>query len=281
MRPKPSVRLSDRMTGGEDIARAFGDPHASGRSELLSTYLDAVAEVLADHKRETIEAMDLRPGDAGLDVGCGAGDEVRLIAERVGVSGHAVGVDVNEGLLATARERTPQHSPVEFILGDAHALPFADAEFTAVRVERALQHMTDPAGAVLEMARVVRPGGHVVALEPDWETFVISSRSQQTTRVIRDELLARTASPTVGRNLARHLADAGIVLETVQARTLVVRDTATATRLFLLDDAAKRVGTDAADRWLADLTASTPDGGFCAALTQFAVIGTRPRRDSR
>lgn len=55
----------------------------------------------------------------------------------------------------------------------------------------------------------------------------------------------------------------------VQARTPAVRDATTATNLFLLDDAAKRVGTDAAHQWIADLTASTPEGGFCAALTQF------------
>lgn len=155
---------------------------ASGGSEVLSTFLDAVSAVMAEQKRETIDAMDVRAGDAGLDVGCGTGDEVRLIAERVGPSGRAVGVDVNEGLLATARERRPGDLEVLFLLADAQALPFADGEFAAARVERALQHMADPSGAIAEMARVVRPGGRVVALEPDWETLVISSRNDRTTR---------------------------------------------------------------------------------------------------
>lgn len=242
---------------------------------MLSTYLDAVSAVMAEQKRETIDAMDLRAGDAGLDVGCGTGDEVRLIAERVGPSGRAVGVDVNKGLLATARQRTPGDLEVRFVRADAQALPFADGEFAAARVERALQHMADPGGAIAEMARVVRPGGRVVALEPDWETLVISSRSDDAARAIRDAMLLNAVCPTVGRNLARYFAEAGLVLGTVQAKALLVRDPATATRLFLLDDAVGRIGTDAANQWLADLSEATAEGGFCAALTQFLIVATK------
>ena len=203
------------MSGGRDIPRAFAGGAGAG-SEVLSAYLEGVSEVMAEHKRETIDAMGLRTGDVGLDVGCGVGDEVRLIAERVGPSGRAVGVDVNEGVLATARERTPRDWEVSFLLADAHALPFGDGEFTAARVERALQHMTDPGRAVAEMARVVRGGGRVVALEPDWETLVISSRSDDTARAIRDVMLLSVASPTVGRDLARYFAEAGLVLGAVR-----------------------------------------------------------------
>ncbi|MGN6171120.1 MAG: hypothetical protein ACTHQQ_23565, partial [Solirubrobacteraceae bacterium] len=106
---------------------------------------------------------------------------------------------------------------------------------------------------------------------------VISSRDDRTTRAVRDELLARAVSPTIGRNLGQFFADAGLVVETVRAQALVIRDPATATRLFLLDDAAKRVGTDAANQWLAAVSEDTPESGFCAALTQFAVFGTRSK----
>jgi ubiquinone/menaquinone biosynthesis C-methylase UbiE len=111
------------MSGDLDIARAFADADASGRSEALAAYLDTVAGMLAKHKRAFIEAMKLRPGDAGLDVGCGTGDDVRLIAELVGAFGRAVGVDVSGDLVAAARERTPAGVTAEFVLADAHALP--------------------------------------------------------------------------------------------------------------------------------------------------------------
>jgi SAM-dependent methyltransferase len=218
--------------------------------------------------------MALRPGDAGLDVGCGTGDEVRLIAERVGASGRAVGVDISEELLATARERTPAGVAAEFTAADGHALPFADAEFAAARVERALQHMADPAGAIAELARVVRPGGRVVAVEPDWDTLVISGGDPETTRAVLDEHRASIRNPTVGRSLPGHLAAAGIAVDSVDAKTLVIRDASVARALFLLDTAVDRVATDAARLWLDDLDDQTARTAFCAALTGFRVVGT-------
>jgi SAM-dependent methyltransferase/GNAT superfamily N-acetyltransferase len=261
---------------GIDIARAFTDADASGRSEALTAYLDTVGGALAEHKRSSIEAMGLRPGDAGLDVGCGTGDEVRLIAERVGASGRAVGVDVSGDLLAAARERTPAGVAAEFVVADAHALPFADGEFAAARVERTLQHVADPAGAIGQMARVVRPGGRVVAVEPDWDTLVTSGADHQTTRAILDELRASGRNPAVGRAVAGHFADAGIAVSRVDAEALVVRDASAARAVFQLDGAVERVGTRVARRWLDDLGEQSARGAFCAALTLFRIVGTIP-----
>jgi ubiquinone/menaquinone biosynthesis C-methylase UbiE/GNAT superfamily N-acetyltransferase len=259
-----------------DLARAFTDADASGRSEALAEYLDTVGGALAEHKRASIEAMGLRPGDAGLDVGCGTGDDVRLIADRVGASGRAVGVDVSGELLAAARERTPAGVAAEFVVADAHALPFADGEFAAARVERTLQHVADPAGAIAQMARVVRPRGRVVAIEPDWDTLVVSSAEHQTTRAILDELRASGRNPAVGRAVAGYCADAGIAVSTVDAAAVVVRDAAAARAFFLLDGAVERVGTDVARRWLDDLGEQSARGAFCAALTLFRIVGTIP-----
>jgi ubiquinone/menaquinone biosynthesis C-methylase UbiE/GNAT superfamily N-acetyltransferase len=264
------------MTGDLAVARAFTNPDASGRSKPLAAYLDTAAGVLAEHKRTSIEAMGLQPGDAGLDVGCGTGADVRLIAARAGASGRAVGVDVSSDLLAAARERTPAGVTAEFVAADAHALPFADAEFAAARVERTLQHVTDPAGVIAQMARVVRPGGRVVADEPDWDTVVISSGDQQTARAILDELRASSRNPAVGRAVAGYFADAGIAVNTVDAAAVVLRDATAARAFFLLDGAVARVGTDVARGWLHDLGEQSARGAFCAALTLFRIVGTIP-----
>jgi ubiquinone/menaquinone biosynthesis C-methylase UbiE len=262
------------MAGDTEIGHAFKDPDASGSSEALAAYLDNVAIVLSAQKRASIDAMALAPGDAGLDVGCGAGDEVRLIAERVGPSGRAVGVDVSEDLLVTARERTPEGVGAEFVAADAHALPFADDEFAAARVERALQHMSDPGRAVAEIARVVRRGGRVVAGDPDWETLVVSSRDPETTRVVLDEYRATIRNPAVGRAIAGYFIDAGIAIESMEAVAMAIPDGTAATLFFPLQGAVERVGTEAARSWLDDLHEQTARGAFCAALTGFVIVGT-------
>ena len=257
-----------------DLARPFTDPDASGAIAALAAYLQEVGGVLAERKRASIDAMALRDGDAALDVGCGTGDEVRLLAERVGPTGRAVGVDLSENLLAIARDRTSPDVGAEFVAADAHALPFGNREFAAARVERTLLHVADPTRVMQEVARVVRVGGRVVALEPDWDTLVISSDDVTTTRDILDAHVTSVRHPSVGRTLARHFVDTGIVPDRVDAQAVAIRDAKAARRLFLLDSAVERVGTEAASRWIAEIDEQTVRGAFCAALTCFLVVGT-------
>src|SRR5437763_12637077 len=103
-----------------------------------------------------------------------------------------------------------EESCAEFISADAHALPFTDGMFAGARVERALQHMDDPSAVVREMSRVVCAGGRVVALEPDWDTLVLSGDDLATQRAI-----ARVDSfrhPDIGRRLAALFVEAGLEL---------------------------------------------------------------------
>lgn len=110
-----------------------------------------------------------------LDVACGTG----AVSQELARAGHeVVGLDQNEGMLAVARERMPG---VQFVVGEAERLPFADGEFDALTVTYLLRYVDDPTAAVRELARVVKPGGVVAMLEfavprgawrPLWELWV-------------------------------------------------------------------------------------------------------------
>ncbi len=100
-----------------------------------------------------------RPGDRVLDVACGTGD-LALEAHRRGAE--VVGLDFSAEMLARAREKEPG---MEWVQGNALALPFEDESFTAATVGFGARNFSDLAAGVGEMARVVRPGGRVVVLE--------------------------------------------------------------------------------------------------------------------
>ena len=97
------------------------------------------------------------PGRATLDLGCGEGRIGAILREQ----GHRVsGVDVAPSMIERSRERCVYE---EVLLSDAASLPFDDAAFDLVFAFMSLQDMDDPGAALREVARVLEPGGRLVA----------------------------------------------------------------------------------------------------------------------
>src|SRR5262245_3297819 len=139
------------------------------------TYLDEVAATRQgrDYKRRLLEALDPRPGQVVLDVGCGPGTDLTALADAVGDGGRVIGGDTDPEMLELAAERTRAYPWVETRLGDAHSLPVPDGSVDRGRADRVLQHLDDPRQALAEFRRVLRAGGIVGLAEPDWDTLVI------------------------------------------------------------------------------------------------------------
>jgi SAM-dependent methyltransferase len=112
-----------------------------------------------------VQLAELRPGLRVLDVACGTGLVARLAAEAVGVDGRVAALDLNPGMLAVASELpTVEGAAIEWVDGNAQALPFAEASFDVVCCQLGLQFFPDREGAVREMKRVLVPGGHAVVM---------------------------------------------------------------------------------------------------------------------
>ena len=111
-----------------------------------------------------IDWAGIRDGLRVLDVGCGSGILTRLSARRFSTSGEVVGIDLSDGMLATAArliEADGLGARATLKKGDAEKLPFGDGEFDAVVSLYALRHFPDPAASLREMFRVTRRGGPV------------------------------------------------------------------------------------------------------------------------
>lgn len=105
-----------------------------------------------------ISAATIQAGSSVLDVACGTGVFARAAASVTGSSGCVVGLDLSEAMLAVARVLAPS---LQWHQGDADKLPFADALFDAVVCQFGLMFFLDRNQAVLEMWRVLRPGGRL------------------------------------------------------------------------------------------------------------------------
>jgi demethylmenaquinone methyltransferase/2-methoxy-6-polyprenyl-1,4-benzoquinol methylase len=109
-------------------------------------------------RRETARTV-VSSGDRALDVCCGTGD-LAIAAERVG--GVVTGLDFSARMLERARAKSGE---VEWIQGDALALPFADASFDAATVGFGVRNLDDLERGLRELRRVLKPGGRVGILE--------------------------------------------------------------------------------------------------------------------
>jgi demethylmenaquinone methyltransferase/2-methoxy-6-polyprenyl-1,4-benzoquinol methylase len=146
--------------------------HESGTlpAEGVRSMFDRIAPVYDLMNRVMTVGLDQRwrrlavgevvwPGDRVLDACCGTGD-LAVQAERRG--GRVVGLDFSPRMLERAHHKS---GTIEWVQGDALALPFSDEEFDAATVGFGVRNLADLEGGLRELARVLRPGGKVAVLE--------------------------------------------------------------------------------------------------------------------
>lgn len=182
----------------------------SAEAQYLRTVATHGGSPVQAYKRLSYQMLGVEPRMHVLDVGCGTGDDdLPALAALVGEEGVVVGIDRDPALVVSATQTIVNHGLANAWVfeRDAEHLSFASDEFDRVRADRAVQHMQHPDLALAEMWRVLRPGGVVTIIEPDWQSIVVSPASQSGgnddsafQRVIqwcRDHL----ANPLIGREL--------------------------------------------------------------------------------
>jgi len=117
-------------------------------------------------KRNVADTLELHGNELALDVACGTGDITFEIARRL-TSGGVIGLDITRGMVEIARRKQRERgvTNVSFHQGDIMRLPFADETFNCITGGYALRNVPDIADALLEIKRVLRPGGKFVSLD--------------------------------------------------------------------------------------------------------------------
>jgi SAM-dependent methyltransferase len=108
-----------------------------------------------------IGALGLRPGDIVLDIGCGAGQTLLQLADRVGTQGQVIGVDVTPLLLEIAKRRTEPLRQVRVIQADAQSLDLPSESADAVFSRFGVMTFNDPVAAFTNFRRILRPSGRL------------------------------------------------------------------------------------------------------------------------
>lgn len=227
-------------------------------------------------------ALDPKPGERILDVGCGPGVYVDELLAEVGPAGSVAGIDASPQMLAIAARRCEGRGDVSFHQADVTSLPFPDSAFDAAFSVQVMEYVADIGAALDELHRVVRPGGRVVVWDTDWATVTWhSSDPQRMARVLAawDEHLA---DPSLPRTLASRLRAAGFAGVHTIGHVFVSTEDSPETMggaiiPLIADYVPGRGGVSAADvdAWSADLHELGRRGEFFMAYVQFCFHATK------
>ncbi len=117
-------------------------------------------------RRKLVNWSGAKPGDRILDCATGTGDLAIEFKQHVGVDGHVVGTDFCAEMLELAPPKAAKLGlQIEFSQADAMSLKFPDHTFDIASIAYGIRNVADPAKALCEMARVIKPGGRVMILE--------------------------------------------------------------------------------------------------------------------
>ncbi|MBU1376559.1 MAG: class I SAM-dependent methyltransferase [Alphaproteobacteria bacterium] len=133
--------------------------HAVGSTWVeMQSPLDRQLEPLG---RRAMAALDLKPGERVLDVGCGGGTTSLALAALVAPEGQVTGVDISRPLLETARRNATGVAGVQFVEADAQTYPFAPGGFDAAFSRFGVMFFADPAAAFANIRKALKPGGRL------------------------------------------------------------------------------------------------------------------------
>jgi ubiquinone/menaquinone biosynthesis C-methylase UbiE len=246
--------------------------------------LDATRARLLERARTSpkdfFAPLALCPGLNVLDVGCGTGDFLRLLAPIVS-PGEAVGLDLSETMIAEARQRSAENiDNLSFRVGSALDLPFQVGSFDRILATQVLLHIPDPWRALAEMTRVLAPSGIISISEIDWGTLVVQSSENELGRRFSELACRELRNGLIIRELPGQLRELGFNHVVILPEVEVTQDLGAFYTWFVEPSLQhfKRIGAFSeveADAFLADLRERARRGRYFSSRTYYTILASQ------
>lgn len=157
--------------GFEEIPEAEKASRVRGVFSSVAARYDLMNDLMSGGvhrlwKNHLVDWLAPQPGIELLDLAGGTGDIAFRVLERVRRDGHATICDMTEEMLIEGAARAEKRGlTLDWVRGDAMALPFADGSFDAATIAFGIRNVTRPEVALAEIFRVLRRGGRFICLE--------------------------------------------------------------------------------------------------------------------
>ncbi|WP_435196527.1 methyltransferase domain-containing protein [Natronomonas sp. EA1] len=160
------------------------------RARLFYKYLSKVYDEInpfiwnEEMRDQALEWFDVSEEDHVLDVGCGTGFATEGLLQH---TNHVYGLDQSIHQLQKAWTKFGKTDQVRFFRGDAERLPFADDSFDALWSSGSIEYWPNPVAALEEFRRVVKPGGTVLVVGPDYPNATVFQKLADAIMLFYDE----------------------------------------------------------------------------------------------
>lgn len=240
---------------------------------------------IVDQRRRFRGIVSARPGEFGLDVGCGVAYLACELAKEVAPRGRIAAIDRSGEAVRASKVRVAKEELdgiIDVRLGDATKLEFPDETFDFVVGAQVYCYVSDVARAIREAARVLRKGGRLVVLDSDWDMCVWASKDPSLTRrVIAARGAAQFAHAHLPREVHALVRAAGMALSDAQSFSIIETrydpDSYSVGIIPSTCEAALKHGISPEEvgRWAEDLRSRTTQGEWFFCLNRFVFTATK------
>jgi arsenite methyltransferase len=240
---------------------------------------------VVSQRQAVLSLLKLEQGERVLDIGSGPGLMSRNIAHIVGNTGFVNSIDISEAMVILGQKTCSGISNVEFKQADATQMPFPDDEFNAAVSMQVYEYIDDIPTALLELYRVLQPGGRALILDTDWDTLVWNTENHDRMHRILKTFEGHCCHPHLPRTLALQLRNAGFLVEAQSVYVLLNTKYDKNTYTYgLIDFIASYVSnsgdisSEETENWASELRQLGEKGNYFCSNNRYLFLAVKPPR---